>query len=271
MTGSPWSPVIAVVAVLAACSATAVSFVPGTWTGLALSAEGAVGCAGSGPVVEERFWTPVLLVDSPFGGAATATGVASRSVGGWAGGSFEITAQWGEAAALLSLDHWSLHRESTIHLGPGQNPMCQYAWTAVDQNRSNSTLTGDQLQTWYWLPAGTMSDAGEPEQRTIDSSLAAGPLPTVVIPVGFTGPTLGTTESCSAGAGALPYGLTSSQALRFTVPFEVGGHLVPVSTSVAASVSYTYTLAANATGILGIDDSAVSSGYGLAFDWHPCE
>ncbi|MDG7044927.1 MAG: hypothetical protein JRN19_06890 [Nitrososphaerota archaeon] len=100
------------------------------------------------------YWTPVLLLNSPYGGNSSASSSVSYtgeySVGGFSSSTAKVTTAEideanGAAGGLFQLDNWTYYR-TTI----GDCP-----------NEVVITSTTNELKTWTLLPPGSTSDTGE--------------------------------------------------------------------------------------------------------------
>ncbi|MCI4324365.1 MAG: hypothetical protein L3K00_00535 [Thermoplasmata archaeon] len=207
----------------------------------------------------QQFWTPVILLDSPYGGSASAT-AALISPAPSALDSATITARNGTADALLSLDNWTLSQSSnTTAAGAGIDQPCGGAYGASDLSREGGRHAGLDQKAANLLASNATSDQGVP------SRLSA----SVIWSDNFSEATQPALTICGPGSATLT--LAPASELRFEVPFAEGPMTIVVTAAVPALVTYTYSFDAGAQGVWSLDGSAQSDGFGLAFDWTPCQ
>ena len=222
-------------------------------------------CVTIGSPTSSLLWSPLAVVNSPFGGGASASAV----VPGAASGTFSwtISASNGSASGLFELDQWTVTQVKTeMMIGPGSNSPCSSAWIASDVSLAQASTSGRILQTYILLPSGSVSDSSEPTHFTLAYSPMGGSpemYPSVQFNNAFLSPTGPTYSACSS---MLPPAIPSSEvgAIPVSVPTP-GGGTAPGSVSVDDQLSYSFTQGSSGTWTL----SPTQAG-GLAFEWSPC-
>jgi hypothetical protein len=243
-----------------------VAFVALTFPSIGVGPYGPVGHVGCVPssMNVSRFWTPMILLNSPVGGSSQAKFYA-------AGDGWSISASNGSADGLFELDNWSLDRLTTEWLlGPGPNAPCASAFGATDVSRIPGGGLAGGILTMGLLPENSTSDATELTHFSYPDFVFYGrsvPYPSVIFHNSFTAATETTYPACGGGAVAnIPATATSSQ-VSVTVEFQDGPSVIVVNATVADSESFTYTLSPDATGTWAIDEVNAP---GFAFAWTPC-
>lgn len=214
-------------------------------------------------------WTPMAIVNSPYGGGAVGV-VTLASDGG--SESFAVNATDGESVGLFSLDRWSVYGYSPSWIwGPGMNVPCTGGPIAVDTTRADGVIVGLDVASERLLPTGSMSDAALPDQLTFQAetgSSAGTAVASVIFDAAFRGGVASTLATCP-GPASSPSALQSVtlQTVEVSVPTTLAGHpeLVPSAAPVSATISY--YLEGSFTGRLQLQQSAAG---GDAFAWTPC-
>ncbi len=214
---------------------------------------------GPGAVVATRnLWTPVVLVNSPYGGFAN--GTRTMAIPGGTS-SMSTAATNGTAMGLFEMKEWSVSPSVRVLVaGPGTNAVCTGFVAA-------GNLSARYLEI-IALPSGnTTSDAGQRAPLSF-ADLYGNVHPSVLIDNGYVENDLVVT-TCGRGSVAM-----ATRASRFTVeiPFGWDGSNYTVSATVDAALNYTYTFPAN-FGTWSVDDLNVGAhapGGGWAFSFTPC-
>ncbi len=215
-------------------------------------------CGPGAVVATEQLWTPVVLVNAPYGGFANGT----RTVpipNGWS--SDTIEAANGTAMGLFELDTWSVSPSVRLVVaGPGTNAVCTgYVAAGKPLSRFDEIVL---------LPSeNTSSDAGQ--MTSLFFADHNGTMhPSVLFDNGYSENDM-VLSTCGRGRVDL-----ASQASRMVikVPFILGGPSETASATVDATLNYTYSFPAN-FGTWSIDDLNAGShapGGGWAFSFVPC-
>ncbi len=216
-------------------------------------------CGRTGaPLAVERLWTPMILVNSPFGGVANATYTVP-------GVEWSTSAKNGSADGLFSLDNWTVYATGALAVpGPGLNEPCRQSYTALD-------LRGSSIAGVTLLPVNTTTDAQEPTQISQLDVLTRTVYGSVIFANGYVPGTPTVFDSCGSPGLGLPTQPFRSTALLLQIPYILGNQVVNVSATLPDAVSFTYGF-----GIAGIwhftdpNSGEHPSGGGLAFDYAPC-
>lgn len=222
--------------------------VPASWSVLTH-----VECAPGTTVATLDLWTPVVLVNSPFGGFGNGTGTYPTSSGWWG---MNFTVVNGGAAATFELNAWSVGPSVPVLVaGPGANAICSgYLGTYQE----GGGYTGAALLQ----PESAMSDVGE------DVSFSYGDHASVLFNNGFSEREF-SVSTCLGGPVMLA---TRASSLLVQVPFMLNGANHTASARIQADFNYTYSFPGN-FGTWWIDDldtGANAPGGGWAFSFEPC-
>ncbi len=197
-------------------------------------------------------WTPLVLLNSPYDGNASAVGLRTAGVNGTSvptiGGALE--AANGAAKGLFTLDTWEIVHERTVsRSGWGQDVRCSVTYQGID-------LGASALETSRLLaPPNSTSDAAEPW------SFSSAGYGSVVFYNGLpgNGSILGqynTTQSggglgfCGPFSGPPPAAVAMSRGTvgeSVLVPFDQGGVTAYAPGSVPDLLAFTYNLDPNGT------------------------
>jgi hypothetical protein len=220
---------------------------PLSWTPLSH-----VECRAGSVVGTQQFWTPLALVNAPYGGTGSVTVHESEANRGF------FTARNGSAAGLFVLRTWTLAQsERGLVAGPGSSGPCP-SFLAIPG-------TYNQYANFYLIPENTTSDVSEPTR--VPSNLLG--FSSVVFHNGYASGDGGRMLTCSSGAGSLT---ARSSLLRVDVPFVVNGANTTISVPLTIEAEYVYEFPGNA-GTWSIDDLNVGDGApggGYAFSFAPC-
>ncbi len=155
-------------------------------------------------------WTPVVNLNSPFGGWGNLTyGVGSTGGGG--GAIFN-----GSAAAVIGGGEWDLYEVDHVHLpGLGPDPSCAPVEAQfVPSIPTDVPFDGCACPT---LAAGALSDAREPTQLTYYGADGTIAFTSVIFHNSFVADNAGNVSTCGGAGKRLD--LTSTN-LTFQVPFS---------------------------------------------------
>ncbi len=206
----------------------------------------------TGSVLESRlFWTPIILLNSPYRGNAWANG------SGWG-----INASNGAAVGIFRALDWRLSaRENSSAPGPGLATPC-----TTDLSASYLTTSASGFETELLLPAGSMDDVGEATSFSLNgnASVLFDNTPTSMLSGGFQ------VDNCLTWN--LPSANASSGVYPITVPFPGSGDRYFVSLLFPAPATYAYKFpfdGAWAAGYAVKDSASVSEG-GLTFTTLSC-
>lgn len=240
---------------VAAVLVAGIAFVPlvvGSWSLVVHYA-----CGPGAPIATEERWTPVVLVNSPYGGFGNGTGTYPIPGGT---GSENLTVRGGEAAAPFTLETWAIAPSVRVVVpGPGPNAVCTGFW-------ATGTQVGEYLGA-VTLQAGATSDLGE---NTSLSTLDPYGVhhDSVVFDNGYAEADLLVT---TCGGGPVVMSARASH-LSVDVPFTVDGTSHTASGTLTAAFNWTYSFPGH-FGTWSIDDLNVGShapGGGWAFSFTPC-
>ncbi len=213
---------------------------------------------GPGPAIaKEDLWTPLVLVNSPYGGSANGTGTYPIP-GGWSSDSVGVVN--GSATAALVLETWSVSPSLPVLVaGPGPNAVCTgfLALGTMDGMYQNTALQ----------PNGTTTDAGQPTS-IVRADPYANSYDSVRFHNGYSEQDLSVT---TCGASSIVLGARAT-SIAVEVPFIQDGSTRTASATIDATFNYTYTFPAN-FGTWSIDDlntGANAPGGGWAFSFAPC-
>jgi hypothetical protein len=217
-------------------------------------------CVPMNAVVAQAFWTPVLIVNSPYGGNATGTTYVPAS---WlpkgTEQSWSTIALNGSSEGLFMLLNWTLHNAQTLIVaGPGFNLKCGGSYLALLQ--PNPTMDSMSVGLSGNL---TSTDGRIPPYSSLFSTMG---YPFAEFQDQFSNSTVSSTfNSCSDGGFG---GSSNSSNIPVEIPFNVGGKIVSVNSSVEWSQHYVYWFASG--NWLADNLTQSHSGTGLAFSSLPC-
>jgi hypothetical protein len=224
-------------------------------------------CASTGPLATVLLWTPVILLNSPYGGNSTGSAVtvgpADAPAAIWS-----INLSAGRAGGLFSLDNWSLEHEQTDWaVGPGGASACSSSYVARDANRTGVDYAGNLLHTAYLGMSANFTDANE--STNWSGEWLGRSYGSVQFNNSYSPPTDGAYLACgNDAAGWADH--ASSSTLDVAVPFSLDGRPLLIPTSLMTPDSYEYSIPAGPTGTWSVSDLASGPGGGLAFQWMGC-
>lgn len=210
-------------------------------------------CGTGAEVESQEFWTPVVLLNSPYGGQAWGNGTGPGLVP-------IVNAVNGEARAAVEPLTWHLYRlVNTSAAGPGLSSPCSAGYAAT------STSTGD-ISEVQLLPIGSTTDFGEATSFTYEG------IPSVLFtPTSYSSSSGGMQiDNCPARVAVEEN--TTSAVYPITIPFTVAGTSHPVRVLFPASVRYTYEFPLGGEWdvyFAGTDPQGQSDG-GWTFTWQSC-
>ncbi len=207
-------------------------------------------CGPGTQVASELLWTPLVLVNSPYGGFANGTGTFPSS------GGFIISLSNGSSAGSFEQMRWNISTSVRVMVaGPGANAVCtgflarigqkEGAFSAFSVGPPNATSDSDQNTTA--TPLGVDSVIFHNAYVEADRTLS----------------------TCSSGP---MFWSAKATEMVVDVPFPVLGGTATVSATLEGTYNYTYTLPGH-FGTWNIDDLNAGSnapGGGWAFQFVPC-
>lgn len=238
----------------------------------------------------QKFWTPVILLNAPFGGSASASstmavtgeyqvaafgytaGYSTTSTHGWT-----ITVPGGESAGVFELDTWTMHHYVNVS-APWGGWSCAQNWVASITAKSND-FASKYTQT---IPSAVTSPA---TQLTIQDTVSRAYYTTVVMDQAFAVDNDGAFQDC--GGPGTTVTLTNSQISYSGIDVSMSvtyGNQATVATSLLSFdmsiqnsdghfTSFSYTYPDN--GGAWLQDSLTNANPllppgALAFFWIPC-
>ncbi len=214
---------------------------------------------GAGAVVATRnLWSPVVLVNSPYGGFANGTRTNPIPLGT---SRMTTSATNGTAMGLFEMKEWSIAPWVRVLVaGPGTNAVCTGFVAA-------GNLSARYLEVVALPSPNTTSDAGQSAPLSF-ADLFGNVHSSVLSDNGYSESDLVVT-TCGRGSVAM-----ATRASRITVgiPFSLDGSSYTASATVDAALNYTYSFPAN-FGTWSVDDLNVGAhapGGGWAFSFTPC-
>ena len=219
---SPRGPWILLGGLLVAAVAIVVAvplLVPGIGFGVAVHEV----CRTGGEVESEQFWTPVVLVNSPYGGQAWGNATSPDYADPI------VYVANGQARVAVESLTWQLDRlVNGSAAGPGVSSPCAAGFAAT------STGYGAGVSAVQLLPNGTSTDVGEPTSFTF-----AGLSSVIFNPTPYTGSSGGVQidncEGITTGEQT-----ASSSVYPITIPFSGPGTSHYVGVLFPASATYAY-------------------------------
>lgn len=210
-------------------------------------------CGMGATIAKETLWTPLVLVNSPYGGFGNGTG-RYPTASGWSSTNF--TEANGMAAAVFEQEEWSIGPLVRVLVaGPGANANCA-GFVAAARELGNYTGAA------ALLPAGSKSDRGE------NVSFSAYGYASVVFNANYSENEF-SVGTCGGGQVVM-----SAHASHITVqiPFNLGGSDETAWATIDGAFNYSYTFPGN-FGTWFVDDLTTGShapGGGWAFSYLPC-
>jgi hypothetical protein len=228
-------------------------------------------CQRTGGSWVERLWTPVLILNSPYLGNASASALLAspNQIGSE---SVSLTAQNGATVAIFSLDNWSVSAQRTVMVaGPGIGGSCASPFQAVDDSRSQAAYSGPIRQSVYLQSAPGLNDQAIPDHVALadpSGGSSSRMYDSVVYDATFRSSTLPAVVSCQDfHQGAIPQPATGQ--LPVSVPVW-GAGATSVEVVLPSSATFSYNIPATAQGTWQVDDLASGGVSGLAFEWSAC-
>ena len=223
------------------------------------------------------YWTPLLLLDSPFGG--TVVGKASVDSPRLGNLTYSSSVSNGSSAAMFTLDDWQLITEHNVSAwGPGSNQPCAVSSQLVDMNRSATSFTPLALKTTVLTPPNSTSNRAEPTRVNLSTTLAPpyGPysglqwFDSVFFDSRFAEANSPPIESCLSHAPPPPVGPVSSVVVVVGVRIAGASGGMNLTTAVPDFADYEYFFGGDSSGVWAVDNLSASTGSGVAFDWSAC-
>lgn len=220
-------------------------------------------CVPVQPVVSETVITPVLVINSPYGGWANGS-VTQTFANGWSG--VGTGAYGGNSSAAYSYITWNIARMGIAYVaGPGPNAICPSEYEA-----SYNTTRG--LLSWgggigpMWNQPSPFSDVGLPTNFSSSSSVLS-----AHFDFSYTGFDVGLpTFNCFPTPEKVTW-KASATSMTIQIPFPQNGHTRFLTTTLHDFWSWTYSTAT--PGIYYAQNlaqnPALATG-GLAFEYVPC-
>lgn len=213
----------------------------------------------TGAVVDtEVFWTPVLMLNSPYQGSAWANGSGSG-----------INATNGQAMGLFAFLHWDLF---TLYngsvAGPGISSPCSSKYAAT----YSPSISGQVWEiTAILLPRGSTDDSHE------ETSFSATNQTDVLVPsvifdnTPYT-PTSGGLEVNTCVSETVVSKSAGSAVYPITVPFAGVGNQHYLSVLFPSSVGYSYIFPVGGAWSVQYAETDTAGGYegGWTFQYHSC-
>jgi len=224
-------------------------------------------CELSSAVASTQFWTPVILLNSPYGGNSSVTqtvtyqgnygftysadGSVSTSTSKESG--VTINAVNGASWGYFQLDGWTIYSTKNVSApGDAGSVPCSAPYAA--EIVSTSTTTG----TYQILAAGTESDAGEP------TSIYENNYYSVVFHNGYTSET-GLEYNCGSTSWSTSTTTVFQVSIAPTISYEGYSVTGQVTLTVTTSTAYHYTLGVGEYAWQSLDGASNMDG-ALAFD-----
>jgi hypothetical protein len=228
------------------------------------------GCVGS-PAENVTLSTPVFLVDSPYGGNATARAVTSTGPGGTDWDSVSVSN--GQTAGVFTLDKWELYRESEGNVpGPGLTTECTAPYQAADLSRGGGSFSGGVSLHSALLSSENLTNDSAAYSTVTLGFLVNGiyqTFPSVVFNLSFSTSNLPPIHHCGPTFSYWNYSARSDR-VEVLVPFVVGYNVVLVPVTLPESIQYAYLIPAGSSGVYSVQDRSNETGNGLSFSWVAC-
>jgi hypothetical protein len=207
-------------------------------------------CGPGATVATRELWTPVVMINAPYGGFGNGTGSFGK---GW---SWSTTVSNGNSVGWFVSEEWSISRAVRVLVaGPGANAIVCTGFLATGRPLGN--YTGEALQT-----GNATSNAAE------NTSISYANYDSVVFHNSYV-ETDRSFSSCSGGEVVL--GVTASR-IAVGVPFTLDGSSYTASGTLEGAFNYTYSFPGH-FGTWSIDDLNAGTnapGGGWAFSFTPC-
>jgi hypothetical protein len=226
-------------------------------------------CTLSNPLVTTQLWTPVSLLNSPYGGNATAEAVINRALSG-ATTNESITIGNGQAAGLFSLDNWTLRQQqNSIQLGPGPSQSCSPKYVAVDLSRDRWNYSSKNQASDYLSPPNSTTNAFEPTRVSLSIGQSQVSYGSVIFNNSYWASNAVSISLCGTAVNGWRQ-ISKSTENIVTVPFSVGTQTIDVNVTLSGSIAYSYSIPPGVSGNYSVENLASHSGGGLAFQWVHC-
>ncbi|MGA7922863.1 MAG: hypothetical protein WCA77_02670 [Thermoplasmata archaeon] len=217
-------------------------------------------CVKTGTISTEVLWTPLILLDSPYLGSASATSVRLESPGSSPvpGLSASLTASNGSAVGAFSLNQWTVYSQQTEFVpGAGPSAGCVASRSTVMAPSPIPLEDETTVLTVQLLGSGNTSDVLVPF-----SFMQLG-IHSVYFAAGFQYDSDGGYGTCSGGGLGVSLG---TEGIAVSVPFNLGSAFYGIVPAlVPADASYSYQIPPNGTWEVDSDTSV-----GLAFNFTAC-
>lgn len=222
-------------------------------------------CVGGTVLAKETRWTPMVIVNSPYGGNATGSWTQIDPDGaGW--DQWTISASNGSTNLEATVNNWTVYAAHTELLaGPGGDAPCQSPYLAVASGGPLGILVTN-------LTSSTpFSDRNLPHEfnATFFTPTLRGNVSSVFFSAGYGDYPNATYSSCPGVARF--YWTESSESVRVSVPFELNGVNELATATLYSLTNYTYT--SSVPGTYNVEDLGIQAsgfGSGLAFSYTPC-
>lgn len=183
-------------------------------------------------------WTPIILLNLPYGGSANAAQqttvygsftIAGLSFSSQSSFTNNIQAQNGQAAGLFSLDNWTWYQATTkLVPGEGKDKPCPGPYVPEDTYHSNNIITYDLLKQ------GNTSDENEPTSFWYQDPFTHISYPSITFQNGYSVNNYGYRSTCSGPSTQV----TLSQTILNQVSFSVSASYNGVQYSVSGLLEF---------------------------------
>lgn len=228
----------------------------------------------AGPIAaQQSLWTPLLIVNSPYGGDATGLTTVYNSPTSTINVSVPTLVN-GSVGAVFYLDDWALVSLSNSTIGgPGTNLPCTSSYRAVDLSWSQYGDTSLAVHTLYLAGEGTRADEHLPQQISVEAG--NGTLYESVLFNDSFAPGVNPENETFVSTCGIPNSLilnSTSEWLSFRVPFFLNGVVLTPEAALSLPTEYNYIFPGSTGGWNATDaiHSTHFSGGGLAFSFTSC-
>lgn len=201
-------------------------------------------CGPGVQVASELLWTPLVLVDSPYGGYANGSGTGGFGTGG----------SNGSSAGSFEEMRWNVSTSARVLVsGPGSNEVCTGYLARMGERSGGYLVTS-------LGPRNATSDLGQ-------NTTVAG-RDSVIFHNGY----MEADRTLSTCTGGPLFMSVKARSMAIQVPFPILGGTATASATLDGAYNYTYTFPGH-FGTWKIDDLNTGSdapGGGLAFEFAPC-
>ncbi|MEM3637637.1 MAG: hypothetical protein QXX17_01255 [Conexivisphaerales archaeon] len=236
-------------------------------------------CTLGNPIFTTQYWTPIILLNSPYGGSATGTSstsvYAAFSIAGITSSSQSslantISAQNGEAVGLFSLDNWTYYYGyNRLVPGEGKDQPCPGPYVAKDTYHSNKVIT------YPLLPAGSQSDTNEITSFIAQDNQSGNYYPSITFSNGYTTNNDGYRNTCPGVSTSVQVSNTVIAEESFSISASYKGvqystnGLIDFTVTTSSSQVYTYYFPGY-FGIWYFDSLTGAANGALAFSYSHC-